>query len=198
AKLYQMSDTYYVMEEIGVMNGTYVNGNRLTTGVPIAVQNGDVLKFGLVSMTFHPPASSPADPLPTSPVRDPAPARPRVPDSRNRRRPGRAAGGGRVPDGRRFPPLAAVSVRGPPALRDRRRPRVGEGGDRAGPLPGSALGPDAPRTAPRRGRRGRRDRLGPRGLAQPVSVLRQGPRRLESGPLRLSGGVGPRRNADRE
>ena len=57
AKLYQMSDTYYVMEEIGVMNGTYVNGNRLTTGVPIAVQNGDVLKFGLVSMTFHAPAS---------------------------------------------------------------------------------------------------------------------------------------------
>ncbi len=57
AKLYQMSDTYYVMEEIGVMNGTYVNGNRLTTGVPIAVQNGDVLKFGLVSMTFHAPES---------------------------------------------------------------------------------------------------------------------------------------------
>ena len=57
AKLYQMSDTYYVMEEIGVMNGTYVNGNRLTTGVPIAVQNGDVLKFGLVSMTFFVPES---------------------------------------------------------------------------------------------------------------------------------------------
>ena len=58
AKLYQMSDTYYVMEEIGVMNGTYVNGNRLTTGVPIALQNGDVLKFGLVSMTFHAPEAS--------------------------------------------------------------------------------------------------------------------------------------------
>lgn len=58
AKLYQMSDTYYVMEEIGVMNGTYVNGNRLTTGVPIALQGGDVLKFGLVSMTFHSPEAS--------------------------------------------------------------------------------------------------------------------------------------------
>jgi pSer/pThr/pTyr-binding forkhead associated (FHA) protein len=55
AKLYQMSDTFYVMEEIGVMNGTYVNGNRLTTGVPIALQGGDVLKFGLVAMTFHSP-----------------------------------------------------------------------------------------------------------------------------------------------
>jgi CRP-like cAMP-binding protein len=58
AKLYQMSDTYYVMEEIGVMNGTYVNGNRVATGVPIAVQNGDVLKFGLVSLTFHAPEAA--------------------------------------------------------------------------------------------------------------------------------------------
>src|SRR5215468_5282353 len=58
AKLYQMSETYYVMEEIGVMNGTYVNGNRVATGVPIAVQNGDVLKFGLVSLTFHSPEAA--------------------------------------------------------------------------------------------------------------------------------------------
>jgi len=58
AKLYQMSDTFYVMEEIGVMNGTYVNGNRLVTGVPIALQNGDVLKFGLVSLTFQAPEAS--------------------------------------------------------------------------------------------------------------------------------------------
>jgi pSer/pThr/pTyr-binding forkhead associated (FHA) protein len=58
AKLYQMSDTYYVMEEIGVMNGTYVNGNRVATGVPIAVQNGDVLKFGLVALTFHSPETN--------------------------------------------------------------------------------------------------------------------------------------------
>jgi pSer/pThr/pTyr-binding forkhead associated (FHA) protein len=55
AKLYQMGDIFYVMEEIGVMNGTYVNNNRLTTGVPSAVGNGDVLKFGLVSLTFQAP-----------------------------------------------------------------------------------------------------------------------------------------------
>lgn len=55
AKLYLMSDTYYVMEEIGVMNGTHVNGNRLATGVPVAIANGDVLKFGLVSLTFLAP-----------------------------------------------------------------------------------------------------------------------------------------------
>jgi pSer/pThr/pTyr-binding forkhead associated (FHA) protein len=37
------------------MNGTYVNGTRLTTGVPVPVTNGDVLKFGLVSLTFQAP-----------------------------------------------------------------------------------------------------------------------------------------------
>lgn len=57
AKLYQMGETFYVMEEIGVMNGTYVNENRLATGVPVAVGNGDVLKFGLVPLTFQAPAT---------------------------------------------------------------------------------------------------------------------------------------------
>jgi len=53
AKLYQMSGVFYVMEEIGVMNGTFVNDTRLATGTPVGVQNGDVLKFGLVPLTFH-------------------------------------------------------------------------------------------------------------------------------------------------
>ena len=53
AKLYQMGGTFYVMEEIGVMNGTFVNDNRLATGAPVAIQNGDVLKFGLVPLTFY-------------------------------------------------------------------------------------------------------------------------------------------------
>lgn len=53
AKLYEMGGVFYVMEEIGVMNGTFVNDNRLATGAPVAVQNGDVLKFGLVPLTFY-------------------------------------------------------------------------------------------------------------------------------------------------
>jgi CRP-like cAMP-binding protein len=57
AKLYQMGNTFYLMEEIGVMNGTYVNGTRLATGVPVAVGNGDVLKFGLVALTFQAPGT---------------------------------------------------------------------------------------------------------------------------------------------
>jgi hypothetical protein len=58
AKLYQMGDVFYVMEEIGVMNGTYVNGTRVATGVPVALRGGDVLKFGLVTLTFQAPESS--------------------------------------------------------------------------------------------------------------------------------------------
>ena len=52
AKLYQMGGTFYVMEEFGVRNGTFVNDHRLATGAPMAIQNGDVLKFGLVPLTF--------------------------------------------------------------------------------------------------------------------------------------------------
>ena len=53
AKLYQMGSVFYVMEEIGVMNGTFVNDSRLATGAPVAVKNGDILKFGLVPLTFY-------------------------------------------------------------------------------------------------------------------------------------------------
>jgi len=53
AKLYQLAGHFYVMEEIGVMNGTFVNETRLATGAPVAIQNGDTLKFGLVALTFQ-------------------------------------------------------------------------------------------------------------------------------------------------
>jgi pSer/pThr/pTyr-binding forkhead associated (FHA) protein len=41
------------MEEIGVMNGTFVNENRVATGTPVPLQNGDTVKFGLVTLTFQ-------------------------------------------------------------------------------------------------------------------------------------------------
>lgn len=53
AKIYQLGGVFYVMEEIGVMNGTFVNDNRLATGAPAAISNGDTLKFGLVPLTFY-------------------------------------------------------------------------------------------------------------------------------------------------
>jgi len=53
AKIYPMAGKLYLMEEIGVMNGTFVNGSRVTTGTPVPVSGGDELRFGLVALTLE-------------------------------------------------------------------------------------------------------------------------------------------------
>jgi hypothetical protein len=56
ARVYRIGDTDYLMEEIGVVNGTFVNDTRLTTGIPVALYHGDLVRFGLVTLTFWKPA----------------------------------------------------------------------------------------------------------------------------------------------
>lgn len=53
AKIYPMAGKLYLMEEIGVMNGTFVNGSRVATGTPVPVSGGDELRFGLVALTLQ-------------------------------------------------------------------------------------------------------------------------------------------------
>ncbi len=53
AKIYPMAGKLYLMEEIGVMNGTFVNGSRIATGAPVPVSGGDELRFGLVPLTLE-------------------------------------------------------------------------------------------------------------------------------------------------
>ena len=53
AKIYPMGGKLYLMEEIGVMNGTFVNGSRVATGTPVPVSGGDELRFGLVALTLQ-------------------------------------------------------------------------------------------------------------------------------------------------
>jgi hypothetical protein len=53
AKIYPMAGKLYLMEEIGVMNGTFVNGSRVTTGTPVPVSSGDELRFGLVTLKLE-------------------------------------------------------------------------------------------------------------------------------------------------
>lgn len=55
AKIYRRSGKYFVTEEIGTMNGTFVNGERIETGVPREIQDGDEVQFGLVKLAFHAP-----------------------------------------------------------------------------------------------------------------------------------------------
>ncbi len=53
SKIFRRGDRYFVREEIGTMNGTFVNGARVETGVPSEFKNGDEVRFGLVKTFFH-------------------------------------------------------------------------------------------------------------------------------------------------
>jgi CRP-like cAMP-binding protein len=50
AKIIHSSGEYHVLEEVGTVNGTYVNDQRIPTGVPVALHDGDLVKIGLISM----------------------------------------------------------------------------------------------------------------------------------------------------
>jgi CRP-like cAMP-binding protein len=50
AKIIHSGDEYHMLEEVGTVNGTYVNDVRIPTGVPVTMHNGDLVKIGLISM----------------------------------------------------------------------------------------------------------------------------------------------------
>src|SRR5262245_4777397 len=50
AKIIKQGKDYAVLEEVGTVNGTYVNDQRIPTGTPVAIRNGDVVKLGLIAM----------------------------------------------------------------------------------------------------------------------------------------------------
>ncbi len=54
AKIYRRGSKFFLGEEIGTMNSTFLNGNRLETGVPAEIQPGDELRFGVVNLRFQP------------------------------------------------------------------------------------------------------------------------------------------------
>jgi hypothetical protein len=50
----QRSDSGYTLtEEVGALNGTFVNGTRLVTGEPTPIQDGDEIGLGVVRLRFH-------------------------------------------------------------------------------------------------------------------------------------------------
>jgi CRP-like cAMP-binding protein len=53
AKIYHRKEKFFLSEEIGTMNGTFVNGERVETGVPVEITPGDEVQFGLVKLTFR-------------------------------------------------------------------------------------------------------------------------------------------------
>ena len=50
AKIIRSGKEYFVLEEVGTVNGTYVNDQRIPTGSPVAMHNGDLVKIGMISM----------------------------------------------------------------------------------------------------------------------------------------------------
>lgn len=45
--------SYVVIEDVGTMNGTFVNGVRLTAGRPLPVKVGDIVVFGTIQCRFE-------------------------------------------------------------------------------------------------------------------------------------------------
>jgi CRP-like cAMP-binding protein len=50
AKILRGGDEYHMLEEVGTVNGTYVNDQRIPTGTPVTIHNGDQVKIGLIAM----------------------------------------------------------------------------------------------------------------------------------------------------
>jgi hypothetical protein len=53
AAVWRVGATYFVAEQTGVANGTFVNGRRIPAGEKTALGDGDKVTFGLVKLTFH-------------------------------------------------------------------------------------------------------------------------------------------------
>lgn len=53
AKILRDGSSYHLVEEIGTSNGTFVNGAKLTAGIPVAIKDGDELQFGRLRTTFR-------------------------------------------------------------------------------------------------------------------------------------------------
>ena len=55
AKIYRRGAKFFLSEEIGTMNSTFLNGNRLETGVPGEINPGAELRFGVVVLRLEVP-----------------------------------------------------------------------------------------------------------------------------------------------
>ena len=53
ARIIHAQGSYAVMEEVGALNGTFVNGDQLVTGGQHPLADGDRLEVGAVALVFH-------------------------------------------------------------------------------------------------------------------------------------------------
>jgi CRP-like cAMP-binding protein len=53
ARIIVRKERVLVREEVGTANGTFVNGERLASGIEVAVEDGDTVRFGAVETVFR-------------------------------------------------------------------------------------------------------------------------------------------------
>ncbi len=53
ARILREGDHFFVVEEPGVRNGTFVNGKALKVGRPVRIDDGDEVSFGLIKTIFR-------------------------------------------------------------------------------------------------------------------------------------------------
>jgi len=52
AKIYCENEKFFLVEDIGATNGTFVGDSRVRTGVPVEIEHGGTVRFGLVELNF--------------------------------------------------------------------------------------------------------------------------------------------------
>ncbi|MDQ7086719.1 MAG: FHA domain-containing protein [Acidobacteriota bacterium] len=53
SRLTRSSEGWMVAEEVGALNGTFVNGVRLAPGQQVLLRDGDVVSFGMVRVVYR-------------------------------------------------------------------------------------------------------------------------------------------------
>lgn len=53
AVIFRRDDQFFVQEEIGVLNGTYVNGVKATAGGEHPIKDQDMINFGMLAFKFY-------------------------------------------------------------------------------------------------------------------------------------------------
>ena len=53
AVIHRRGGKFFLTEEVGTTNGTFVGETRLQTSAPLEIEDGDALRFGLVELTFR-------------------------------------------------------------------------------------------------------------------------------------------------
>jgi len=53
ARVVRTADGHFISEEVGALNGTFVNGTKLVTGRAHPIADGDRISLGMVKLVFH-------------------------------------------------------------------------------------------------------------------------------------------------